>query len=67
MLTPEREKEIREQQKGPDGCFEIGELLAEIDRLRAEAIERDKTNQQITTELVRTLKDQNGDECEIIF
>jgi vacuolar-type H+-ATPase subunit I/STV1 len=35
-LTKEREQEIRKQQEGTDGCFEIGELLSEIDALRAE-------------------------------
>lgn len=35
-LTPEREATIRKQQDSPDGCFEVQELLNEIDVLRQE-------------------------------
>jgi hypothetical protein len=55
-MTPEHEKEIREVIKNNlDEAIEfygVHELLAEIDSLRAQATEREITNQKLTKELI---------------
>lgn len=69
MLTPEREQEIRKQQEGPDGCFEVEELLAEIDRLRIWASDSHVTDlekecdrlRRVNAEIASAGKD--GDVC----